>query len=248
MGNICEYNLNKIFVSFNEIYLRYMRFNKIFVEELKVLIQDPVLQEIINRVLKPREVKNGVGLFKKIENKRDLFLLGTDSKEAMNLIFKFSEELKIFFENPTVKRIADNASDYMFGVQHLLVSLHVQIEQFIEVVLKTKGINKTTVTEDKRLKQNIEIYNTLRIIRNSIAHNDGLLDDIFRIKIGLENKKNDDIEFCLEGILNFEKYFKSIIITILFVLKNFCEESDVITFYDKFEMSKHLKLTEDDIN
>ena len=157
-----EISLNRIFVSFDEIYQRYMRFNTRFIEELKILIKEPISKEIVREFLKKQNIKEDNVLLKTIKNKRNLFLIAADEEKAKDLIVKFADELKKFFEHDTVKKIADNATDYMFGVQHLLVSICVQIEIFIESILQTSGVSQKILIEDERLKSFNEVHNTFK--------------------------------------------------------------------------------------
>lgn len=242
-----EISLNRIFVSFDEIYQRYMRFNTRFIEELKILIKEPISKEIEREFLKKQNIKEDNVLLKTIKNKRNLFLIASDEKKATDLIIKFSDGLKKFFEHDTVKKIADNAADYMFGVQHLLVSICVQIEFFIKSILQTSGVSQKILIEDERLKSFNEAHDTLKNIRNIIAHNDGLLDELFKSRVGVESCDKSSIGFCLEGIMHFEKYLKNSIVIILFVLKAYFNMSDVIDFYNKFDISKNIKIEEKDI-
>ena len=240
--------LARIFVGFDDILSRYQRFNQLFFDNLQGQIQNnPIAEELIKSYQSNLQNKNGQNeqLLNLEPNMNNLLIAEANLQSIFELLKKYKNDLKNFFDSNEIKFITDNAADYLFGLQHLVISIDIKMDLFIDL-LQSKKIDKKAILSLKDLKDELITYTEISNLRDVVAHNDAIVDDEFRKDFKLSKKGKDNISFCLAGLGKIEQYIHDYTVIILYVSKRYLD-ADIFTCYNTFECSKKIKLTEEEI-
>ena len=240
--------LSRIFVDFDDILSRYQRFNKLFFNKLQdQIVNNSMAKELIKAYHKNPQKSNikTEQIFNMEQNENNILIAEANSQYILKLLKKYPSAMKEFFENNEINAIANNATDYLFGLQHLIISIDVKMELFTKL-LHDKNIDKNKVLNLEEIKKELTTYKEVSKIRNIVAHNDAVVDDLFRKDFKLEKKDEDNISFCLAGLGKIDQYIHDYTIIILYITKHYLD-SNIFSYYNSFKCSKKIKLTEEEI-
>lgn len=237
----------RLMIGFTDILNRYYRFNELFVIKLKEQMKNETTKDFFNVYIKNSNLnknqKNDTQSFNLIPNKNGLVIAEANIDFFTKMISNFSlENIIKFFDNPELKATLDNGSDYLFGMQYLVVNIDCFMDLF-KKLLKNEKIYRHQILACDDLKDEFLTYDEISKVRNLVAHQNSLVDDTFRNHFNI-SKNEADITFCLAGFLKIEKYIHDCVVIVLYVYKHFLKMDDVLELYEKLLLSKKIKLSQ----